>query len=311
VKLCYFDEWRLGVVKGDHVVDITEAVKDLPHRDNRDLIVALIADWDSRKAKVEQAVNAGKGVPLTGVRLRPPVPRPGNIDCMAVNYMEDGTLKEKPAINCFHKAATAVIGPGDTMVLPDVPASIFEGEAELALVIGKRADNVKAADYKQYIFGYTCFIDGSARGLPPPGNVFFQMKSRATFAPMGPWLVTADEVPDPQKLGVELKNNGVVMQKFNTDDMAHQIPRVIEWLSSIHTLEPGDVVATGTNHRGLNSFMDGDRIELTIEKIGTLSFSVKDELKRTWARTTRSQHKDAGKEGAHTPQLTGKYAAKV
>jgi 2-keto-4-pentenoate hydratase/2-oxohepta-3-ene-1,7-dioic acid hydratase in catechol pathway len=301
VKLCYFNDFRLGVVKGDQVVDVTDAVKDLPHRDTRDLINGVIEHWDKYKSKVEQAANAGKGVALSGVRLRPPVPRPGNIDCMAVNYMEDGTLPEKPAINCFHKAATAVIGDGDTMVLPDVPASIFEGEAELALVIGKRADNVKAADYKQYIFGYTCFIDGSARGLPPPGNVFFQMKSRTTFAPMGPWLVTADEIPDPQKLGVELKNNGVSM---------HQIPRVIEWLSSIHTLEPGDVVATGTNHRGLNSFMDGDKVELTIEKVGTLKFNVKDELKRTWARTTRSQHKDKGAEGAHTPQLTGKYAKK-
>ncbi|MDP2378334.1 fumarylacetoacetate hydrolase family protein [Reyranella sp.] len=310
MKLCYFNDFRLGVIKGDQVVDVTDAAKGVPHRDTRDLIVGVIAEWDSYKGKLEKAAADGKGVALSSVRLRPPVPRPGNIDCMAVNYMEDGTLPEKPAINCFHKAATAVIGDGDTMVLPDVPASIFEGEAELALVIGKRASNVKAADYKQYIFGYTCFIDGSARGLPPPGNVFFQMKSRATFAPIGPWLVTADEIADPQKLGIELKNNGVTMQKFNTDDMAHQIPRCIEWLSSIHTLEPGDIVATGTNHRGLNSFMDGDKIELTIEKVGTLKFNVKDELKRTWARTTRSQHKDKGGEGPHTPQLTGKYAKK-
>ncbi len=310
MKLCYFNDWRLGVIKGDQVVDVTDAAKGVPHRDTRDLIVGVIAEWDSYKGKLEKAAADGKGVALSSVRLRPPVPRPGNIDCMAVNYMEDGTLPEKPAINCFHKAATAVIGDGDTMVLPDVPASIFEGEAELALVIGKRASNVKAADYKQYIFGYTCFIDGSARGLPPPGNVFFQMKSRATFAPTGPWLVTADEISDPQKLGIELKNNGVTMQKFNTDDMAHQIPRCIEWLSSIHTLEPGDIVATGTNHRGLNSFMDGDKVELSIEKVGTLKFNVKDELKRTWARTTRSQHKDKGGEGPHTPQLTGKYAKK-
>jgi 2-keto-4-pentenoate hydratase/2-oxohepta-3-ene-1,7-dioic acid hydratase in catechol pathway len=308
VKLCYFNDYRLGVIKGDNVVDVTDAVNDLPHRDTRDLIVALIANWDSHKSKVEKAAGDGKGVALSGVRLRAPVPRPGNIDCMAVNYMEDGTLPEKPAINAFHKAATAVIGEGDTMVLPDAPASIFEGEAELALVIGKRAKNVSQADATKHIFGYTCFIDGSARGLPPPGNVFFQMKSRETFAPIGPWLVTADEIPNPQKLAIELKNNGVTMQKFNTDDMAHQIPRTIEWLSSIHTLEPGDIVATGTNHRGLNSFMDGDKIELTIEKIGTLRFNVKDELKRTWARTTRLQHKESGKEGAHTPQLTGKYA---
>ena len=102
-----------------------------------------------------------------------------------------------------------MIGDGDTMVLPDVPASIFEGEAELALIIGKRAHHVSQADAFKHIFGYTCFIDGSARGLPPPGNVFFQMKSRATFAPMGPWIVTADEIANPQKLNVELKNNGV------------------------------------------------------------------------------------------------------
>jgi len=310
VKLCYFNDYRLGVVKGAEVVDVTDAVKDIPHLHPAELINGLIKRWDKYKAKVAKAAE-GKGVALSGVRLRAPVPRPGNIDCMAVNYMEDGTLKEKPHINAFHKMSNAIIGNGDTMVLPDVPASVFEGEAELALVIGKRATRVKAADAMQYIFGYTGFIDGSARGLPPPGNVFFQMKSRDTFAPLGPWIVTADEIADPQNLNITLSNNGNVMQKFNTSDMAHQIPRCIEWLSSIHTLEPGDIVATGTNHRGLNPFMDGDKIELTIEKVGTLKFNVRDEHKRTWARITRLQHKDSGKEGPHTPQTAGKYAAKA
>ena len=308
MKLCYFNDWRLGVIKGDSVVDVTDAVKDIPHLDTRDLILGLIARWDAYKAKVEKASNEGKGQPLKGVRLRPPVPKPGNIVCMAVNYMEDGTLPEKPQINAFHKAATAVIGDGDTMVLPDAPASIFEGEAELGLVIGKSATRVSQADAMKHIFGYTCFIDGSARGLPPPGNVFFQMKSRDTFAPIGPCIVTADEIADPQNLAIELKNNGETMQKFNTNDMAHHIPRCIEWVSSIHTLEPGDILATGTNHRGLHSFMDGDKIELTVEKVGTLRIGVKDELKRRWARTTRLQHKEKGGEGPHTPQLEGKYA---
>lgn len=308
MKLCYFNDYRLGVIVGDGVVDVTDAVKDIPHLDARDLIIGLIARWDAYKDKVAKASQTSTAVPLKGVRLRPPVPRPGNIVCMAVNYMEDGTLKEKPQINAFHKAATAVIGDGDTMVLPDVPASIFEGEAELALIIGKPATRVSQADAMKHIFGYTCFIDGSARGLPPPGNVFFQMKSRDTFAPIGPCIVTADEIADPQNLDITLTNNGVVMQKFNTSDMAHNIPRCIEWASSIHTLQPGDILATGTNHRGLNSFMDGDKIELTVEKVGTLRFTVKDELKRTWARTTRLEHKEKGAEGAHTPQLTGKYA---
>jgi 2-keto-4-pentenoate hydratase/2-oxohepta-3-ene-1,7-dioic acid hydratase in catechol pathway len=306
VKLCYFNDFRLGVIKGDTVVDVTDSVKDIPHLDSRDLIIGLISRWDAYKGKVEKAADEGKGVPLKDVRLRPPLPKPGNIVCMAVNYMEDGTLPEKPAINAFHKAATAVIGDGDTMVLPDAPASIFEGEAEMALVIGKRTTRVSQADAMKHIFGYTCFIDGSARGLPPPGNVFFQMKSRDTFAPIGPCIVTSDEIADPQNLNITLTNNGQVMQKFNTSDMAHQIPRCIEWASSIHTLEPGDILATGTNHRGLNSFMDGDKIELTVEKIGTLKFSVKDELKRTWARETRLDREQKGLKGT-TPQLTGKY----
>jgi 2-keto-4-pentenoate hydratase/2-oxohepta-3-ene-1,7-dioic acid hydratase in catechol pathway len=308
MKLVYFDDFRLGVLKEDAVVDVTALVQDIPHTGPHDLIAGLIERFDAYRGRIEKAVATATGVPLAGVRLRPPLPKPGNIVCMAVNYMEDGTLPQKPAINAFHKAATAVIGDGDVMVLPDAPASVFEGEAELALVIGKRATRVSEADAMSHVFGYTCFIDGSARGLPPPGNVFFQMKSRDTFAPIGPCIVTADEIADPQKLSVELTNNGATMQKFNTDDMAHKIPRCIEWASSIHTLLPGDILATGTNHRGLNPFMDGDRIALTIEKVGTLRFSVRDDLKRTWARITRAQHKDSGAEGPHTPQLTGKYA---
>ncbi len=104
MKLCYFNDWRLGVIKGDAVVDVTDAVKDIPHIDTRDLIIGLIAKWDSYKAKVEKAADEATGMPLKDVRLRPPVPKPGNIVCMAVNYMEDGTLKEKPQINAFHKA---------------------------------------------------------------------------------------------------------------------------------------------------------------------------------------------------------------
>jgi 2-keto-4-pentenoate hydratase/2-oxohepta-3-ene-1,7-dioic acid hydratase in catechol pathway len=227
---------------------------------------------------------------------------------MAVNYMEDGTLAEPAPINAFMKSPNAVIGDGDTMVLPDLAATIFEGEAEIAVVIGKRASHVKAADAMKYVFGYTNFIDGSARGVVPPGNTFYQMKSRDTFAPIGPYIVTKDEIKDPQKLQIKLTNNGTVYQNFNTDDMAHKIPRCIEWVSSIHALEPGDILATGTNHRGLNPFMDGDKIELTVEGCGTLHIKVRDPLKRTWARITRLQHKQSGAEGVHTKQTGGKYA---
>jgi 2-keto-4-pentenoate hydratase/2-oxohepta-3-ene-1,7-dioic acid hydratase in catechol pathway len=307
MKLCFFDDFKLGAVKGDNVVDLSAAVADIPRTHPQDVLVGVITQFQQRKAKLEAAIAASDGVPLKSVRLRPPVPRPQTIDCMAVNYMEDGTRSEPAPINAFHKSPSAIIGNGDTMVLPDVPATIFEGEAEIALVIGKRATNVKAADAAQYIFGYMNFIDGSARGLPPAGNTFFQMKSRDTFAPIGPFLVTADEIPDPQKLQVKLWVNGTLMQNYNTDDMAHKIHRCIEWLSSIHTLEPGDIVALGTNHRGLNPFMDGDTVELEVERLGRLTFKIKDDLKRTWARETRLMRQEKGFD-TPTTQISGKYA---
>ncbi|HZT89408.1 MAG TPA: fumarylacetoacetate hydrolase family protein [Stellaceae bacterium] len=314
MKLLYFDDYKLGVLKGDAVVDVSATVKDIPHTGPGDLMNGLIERFAAYRPKLEAAAAQGQGVPLASVKIRPPLPRPTTIDCMAVNYMEDGTRSAPAPINAFHKSPSAIIGDGDTMVLPDVPATIFEGEAEMAVVIGKKCSNVSEADAMSYVFGYTNFIDGSARGLPPPGNVFFQMKSRDTFAPIGPYLVTADEIKDPQKLQIRLWNNGTLMQNFNTDDMGHKIPKCIAWLSSIHTLLPGDIVATGTNHRGLNPFMDGDKIELETEGLGRLTFHVKDELKRTWARKTRLQMHEAANQktpGAYpdiTPQLTGKYA---
>jgi len=307
VKLLYFDDFKLGVLKGDQVVDVSAAVKDLPHTGPHDLINAVIAGWEQAKGRIEDAAAKGKGVPVAGVRIRPPLPRPINIVAMAVNYMEDGTRSEPAPINAFMKSPTAIIGNDDTMVLPDVPATIFEGEAEMAVVIGKRASNVRAADAMSYIFGYTNFIDGSARGLPPTGNTFYQMKSRDTFAPIGPCLVTADEIRDPHHVQIKLWVNGELKQNFNTDDMAHKIPRCIEWVTSIHALEPGDILATGTNHRGLSGFQNGDRIELETEGLGRLRFNVRDDLKRTWARETRLDRQNKGQEGT-TPQLSGKYA---
>jgi 2-keto-4-pentenoate hydratase/2-oxohepta-3-ene-1,7-dioic acid hydratase in catechol pathway len=308
VKLLYFNDFRLGILKGEAVVDVTSEVSDIPRTGPHDLISGLIQRFTQYRPRLESAAAKTSGIPVSSVHIRPPLPKPGNIVCMAVNYMEDGTRSEPAPINAFHKAATGIIGPEETMVLPDVPATIFEGEAEMAVVIGKRASNVSAADAMDYVFGYVNFIDGSARGLPPAGNTFFQMKSRDTFAPIGPYIVTADEMRDPHNLQIRLWVNGTLKQNFNTDDMAHKIPRCIEWLTSIHTLEPGDILATGTNHRGLNAFQDGDLVELETEGLGRLRIKVRDDLKRTWARDTRLEHEEKGLPGPTTPQLSGKYA---
>ncbi len=303
VRLLFYDDFKLGVLKGEAVVDVSAAVQDIPHIGPHDLINGLIERFADYRGKLEEAVERGQGVPVGQVRIRPPLPKPYNIICMAVNYMEDGTRAEPAPINAFQKSSNTVIGHGDTMVLTDIPATIFEGEAELALVIGKRASGVKAAEAMEYVFGYTNFIDGSARGVTP----FYQMKSRDTFAPIGPYLVTADEVAAPMSLPIRLWVNGELKQSFNTDDMAHDIARCIEWVTSIHTLEPGDILATGTNHRGLSAFQGGDVVELETEGLGRLRFNVRDDLGRTWARETRSERQEQGLEGT-TPQLTGKYA---
>jgi 2-keto-4-pentenoate hydratase/2-oxohepta-3-ene-1,7-dioic acid hydratase in catechol pathway len=308
MKLLLFDDYKLGVIKGANVVDVSSVVADIPRVHPHDLMTGLISRFAEFRPRLDKAVAASDGTPASRVRIRPPLPRPTTIACMAVNYMENGTRTEPAPINTFLKTPSSIIGPGDTMVLPDVPATIFEGEAELAVVIGRRATAVPAARAMDHVFGYTNFIDGSARGLGG-ASVFHAMKARDTFAPIGPYVVTADEIRDPHRLSVRLWNSGKLMQDFNTDDMAHKIPRCIEYVTSIHTLEPGDILATGTNHRGLNSFQDGDRVELEIEGLGRLAFSVRDDLKRTWGRETRFEMQKKGIEGT-TPQLTGKYAPK-
>jgi 2-keto-4-pentenoate hydratase/2-oxohepta-3-ene-1,7-dioic acid hydratase in catechol pathway len=243
--------------------------------------------------------------------VRPPLPKPTNIVCMAVNYLENGTRGPAP-IDAFQKSPLCVISEGDTMILPDVPATIFEGEAELAAVIGKPASHVSEEEALSYVFGYTNFIDGSARGLPQAMNFFYRMKSRDTFAPLGPFIVTADEIADPQQLQIRLWNNGELMQDFNTSDMAHSVAKCIAWVTSLHPLEAGDVLATGTNHRGLHAFQDGDRVEIETEGLGRLHISVRDELKRRWPRETRGARLARGIGanfiGEPPQQESGKYA---
>jgi len=307
VKILFFDDFRLGVLVDDHVIDVSEVAEGIPHAHPQDIMNQVIADWGTYRGLIEAELTHGRAIPLQQVRVRPPLPRPTNIDCMARNYMENGTLPERPPINAFTKTPNSVIGQGDTMILPDVAATVFEAEPELAVVIGRYADNVPADEAMDYVFGYTNLIDGSARGIPPRQNAFYQMKSRGTFCPIGPYIMTADEIPDPQNLPVRLWNNGSLMHDFNTNDMAYSIVESIAFISSVHPLEPGDIIATGTNHRGLHAVMDGDVLELEVGPLSRLRVDIRDELGRTWPRETRLDRAEAGLEGV-SPQLTGKYA---
>ena len=290
MKLVFFDDFKLGVLKNGSVVNVAEVVKDIVHTSPQNLVNQVIGDFAKYRQPLEDLANQSQGTPLNQVRLRAPLPEPTRIVAMAVNYMEHGTREKAAEIDAFHKSPSCVIGTGDTVMLPDCNPSIFEQEAELGLIIGKTASKVKPEDAYEYIFGYTNFIDVSARGIRPEGRgSFFWGKTWDTFGPMGPAITTADEVGDPMNLQVRCWINGQLYQDYPTSDMANAIPRVMEWVTWITTLQPGDIVACGTNHQGLCAIQNGDLVEVETERLGRLSVNVRDDLGREWDRTPRGR----------------------
>ena len=284
MKLGFFNEYRLGVVKGDTIVDIQPVLGSLGSREPQDLIAQVISAWDDLKDALEAYAAGHRGEPLASVRLRAPLPRPSKIVCMAVNYLEN-TGGSIPDIDAFLKDSDCVIGDGDTVFLdPKCNARIFHHEAELAVVIGKAAVRVEEAQAMDHVFGYTGFVDVSARIAVRGSQSYFQAKSWPTFGPTGPFIVTKDEVPDPHGLRVALRNNDVVFPGFSTAEMAHRIPECVAFSSRILPLGPGDIISTGTNHQNLGPMQDGDQFEMDIEAIGALRFRVEDPLKREWPR---------------------------
>ena len=281
MRFAHFDDDRLGALVGERderVVDVSDIVGEAGAGPQRRL-AALIAGWDELGPDLRAAATSREPVAIEAVRLRPSVPRPGQLVCAAVNYLEPGRPEPAP-FNAFLKATTSIIGTGDTVVLPDAPATVFHFEPELALVIGRRADRLTPATAMEHVFGYTPFIDVSARGLP---GGFFLGKSWHTFAPLGPALVTADEAPEPNALTVRLSVNGEPRHAYSTRDMARHIPELLAEITRVIALEPGDVVATGVHHAGLAPVQHGDRVSLTIERLGpALELSVHDPLTRRW-----------------------------
>jgi 2-keto-4-pentenoate hydratase/2-oxohepta-3-ene-1,7-dioic acid hydratase in catechol pathway len=177
------------------------------------------------------------------------------------------------------------------------------------LVFGKNGKDIKSSEAMDYVFGYTCGLDVSARiftGTPAAPRVpntlpISPAKSYDTFAPMGPYIVTKDEITNPQHLHVELRVDGELRGDYNTDDMGHSIEDSIEFVSSIEAVSPGDVMYLGTNHQGLGAMQDGDSIEITIEQVGNFSFNVSDPLKRRWAKGVDEETAKNVREGTSGP----------
>ena len=294
MKLALYDDYQLGVITGDHIINAMAVVEGMTFRRPQDLIEEVIINWNEMRPRIEAAIDGRDGVSLGSVRLRPPVPKPPKLICAAVNYLEFG-MREPAVLDAFLKSPTAVIGSGDTCELPSAQASVFHHEPELAFVIGREASKVEQEDALSYIFGYTNFLDMSARGLQGAvGNSFFLGKCWDTFAPMGPALVTADEIADPQDLQVRLWNNDEPRHDFPTSDMAHKITELISEMSKITTLEPGDVIATGVNHQHIGAIQNGDVLRMEIEGLGPpLIIHVSDPSAREWPRGIDKQFADA------------------
>ena len=245
---------------------------------------ALIDHFDELRPALELKARNGEARSLEEVRLRAPLPRPGKILACIANYWEHGAMEARP-LNMFLKNPDAVIGPGDTIVLPEhTEPWIFMHEAELALVMKGPAKQVKREDWKRAVFGYTGMIDVSARG---EGRRTWKTgswlgKSFDTFAPIGPCIATLDEIPDPNDVHVRFWVDGQLRHNYNTDDMEHLVPELVEFATAIMTLNTGDLIACGTNHEGLGPLQDGEVVDFEIHGLGRMRLDVRDPLKRTW-----------------------------
>jgi 2-keto-4-pentenoate hydratase/2-oxohepta-3-ene-1,7-dioic acid hydratase in catechol pathway len=241
--------------------------------------VALGADDKT----VTQWMKQGRVVALEDARLTAPVPRPGKLICIGLNYRDHAAEQglsppESPIV--FSKFTTSVIGPEDAVVIPP-SCTQPDYEAELAVVIGRVAKNVARADALRHVFGYCAFNDVSARDFQFADKQWQRGKSCDTFAPMGPFVATRDEIKDPQALGIKLRLNGQTMQDSRTDQLIFGVAELIEFLTASITLEPGDVIATGTPPgvgfaRKPPVFIKaGDRMEVEIDGLGVLVNTVR------------------------------------
>jgi 2-keto-4-pentenoate hydratase/2-oxohepta-3-ene-1,7-dioic acid hydratase in catechol pathway len=283
MKLAVFNNHRVGVVEGDQVYDVTRAVPDAGPAWPPVYMNRLIADWANRKADIDAARREAPALPLTSVTLLAPNPCPVHVFAAPVNYAkhvgEIGARSvssgKSPNEMCFFlKATGSIVGAGGRIELPKGSKRRFDHESELAVVIGRTGRNVPREQAMDHVFGYSCLMDLTMRiepGVPQEERV--TRKSFETFTPFGPWIVTADELTNPHDLRNQFSVNGEVRQDARTSSLIVDIPALIELISSVVTLYPGDVIATGTPE-GVGPIEVGDTVRIEIEGIGAMELPV-------------------------------------
>jgi 2-keto-4-pentenoate hydratase/2-oxohepta-3-ene-1,7-dioic acid hydratase in catechol pathway len=284
MRLCVFDEHRLGVLtEAGPVVDITGIVEaSVPALDRMSW---LIEHWPRLAGTVRAAVDGGgaDGFPrVSPVTLRAPLPRPSKVIAAPVNYHDHqremggangvyagATIRDITTYAGFLKAPSSIVGPDGAIELP-LPGRRVDHEGEIGVVIGRRAASVPRAEAMDYIFGYVPLLDITVRGDEDRSY----RKSFDTFTPIGPALVTADEVPDAGAIEFTLTVNGDVRQRASTRDLIYDVPRLVELYSHAMTLEPGDLIATGTP-AGVGPLEPGDAVVLDVPQMGRLTMPVR------------------------------------
>jgi 2,4-diketo-3-deoxy-L-fuconate hydrolase len=272
---------------GPAVPGVVDGTSVRPFDPNVASLEAFIAATPAERAAA--VAHLGKPIPLTEVVLRAPLRPEKNVFCVGRNYLAhaeegakaQGIALELPAVPTFFtKAPTAIADPGEVLALDGTLSPQYDWEAELGVIIGTRCRDVSEADALRVVFGYTCFNDVTARDLQRAHGQWFKGKSLDYTAPIGPWLVDASDIGDPQNLTIELRVNGVPKQHANTASMIFSVRAVIASLSAGLTLEPGDIIASGTPEgvgyaRTPPEFLtDGDIMEVDIERIGVLRNAV-------------------------------------
>ncbi|MFL5103817.1 MAG: fumarylacetoacetate hydrolase family protein [Xanthobacteraceae bacterium] len=300
MHICRFDDDRLGVVTGKGIHDVTPALRELPAWTYPlPVFDPLIANLSRLRPLLEAQARQASPRPLDGAHLLSPVASPGKIIAAPVNYKKhlEEVLAQKEIhhgnlINEIHraglflKATSSLVGPGEGIELVHLDRR-NDHEIELAVIIGKVARNVTTSEALDHVAGYCIGLDITIRG---PEERSFR-KSPDSYTVLGPWLVTADELTDPSRLGLTIAVNGDVRQDANTDDLIVGVAELVEWASSFYTLHPGDVILTGTP-QGVGPVRPGDVLLARMEKIGEMRVDVRARDTRANFGTAQSIHRE-------------------
>ena len=273
MRLARFNGGKTGLITDQGVVDVSDIAGRSDGTWPDMAMLRCVAEFDALRDALTKAEGERDAIDLASVTLDCPIPFPSKIIAYPVNYhahgREMGANYRAKNQGFFLKPPSAICGPNDPIVLPAVPGREVHHEAELGIVIGKQCRSVARDDWRSVVFGYTCLMDMVVRGKEE--RVF--RKAYDSFCPIGPWVVTADAIPNPDALSMKLWVNDELRQAANTRDLVLDIPGMIETASAVMTLYPGDIIATGTPE-GVGPIVDGDSVRIAIDQIGEMTMRV-------------------------------------